>query len=495
MAAAVVGTVLLIAPICCPTAAHATVAGGATLAAGDVADTAKRRRRIAVLPIRSALVRTSELFGGAPDPRDSTAELRAAVLTSLQSRDYVDILSPTAVREQLRKARGAAGTASVARERYRLGVEYYLSMAFDRAVDSLKRAETLYDEIFHDIVAPRAPADAWLIRAVALVQAGQHAEAHVAFKRMFALQPSRRFARRGFYGPAVDAALVTAFEDFLATGRHDSPFGDVERLHRLAERLHADALVIAAQRRGPEGEQAVISVFRAADRVVAGRLVVPLRGFSEPGSRAARRIDAFVSRQVACVPVRARTASAKSPKRRHIWLDTGATAGAFLRKPTRQQFYSLGFSAGIEQRMRTGVSWFGRANVLTSLSDPWRDLPQAFNSLRGIVGLGFARTIGPVRLFFKPGVEAHVLGSARTTSDANCKFFGVDSYKCDKTVTRNLEQDVLLGVNGAVGAQVHLGRRFFLASQASSAWYFFPLSGAQDLNFPLFIDLGLGHEF
>ena len=54
---------------------------------------------------------------------------------------------------------------------------------------------------------------------------------------------------------------------------------------------------------------------------------------------------------------------------------------------------------------------------------------------------------------------------------------------------------MLFGINGALGARVRLGNGFFVAVQGSAAYYFLPLSGARELNLPLFADLGLGYEF
>ena len=464
---------------------------------GDVADRHKTARVVALLPLRPRAVSPERLFGGQRSERGLLQEVSAIVAASMQAHDFHRYLRPAEARRRLAGNRAAEAARKVAQERYRLGVEYYMSMAFDRAAQSMSRAAAIYEELFQDIVDPKPLADAYLIRGVSLVQKGQLPAAHVAFKKMFAIQPDRAFSRRGFYGPAVDQALVRALRDEAVTGKHEAPFGSVERLHRVATALRADAVFFGSVVSSADGPVLLLGLYRADHRVIGGQLKLAIADVVEPGSDSRSRIDGFVARMMACLPVRARAQQPKARGGQGIWMDTSAVGGAFLRKPTRLQFYSLGFAAGVDQQLRPGFSFFGRVNVLTSLPDPYRDLLQSFNSLRGIVGVGFALQFGRLRLFLKPGVEAHVLGSAVATRDPGCKFFSLDHWTCNQTaaVTKQMEQDVLVGVNAAIGGQLDVGRGFFVTMQGSGTFYFLPLDGARDLNFPFLVELGFGSRF
>lgn len=464
---------------------------------GDLPDTDKRSRRVALLPLKPALTLPEGLFRPAVPRPGSLRYAVAAVTSALDGHDFVRFSDPPAVRKSLAANSGAKATFRVAQERYRLGVEYYMSMAFQRSAASMARAAQLHRDVLWDAVDPKPLADAYLIRGVSLVQQGALPAAHVAFKQMFAAQPDRTFSRRGFYGAAVDTALQRALRDEAVTGKHDRPYGDVARLHKIAANLRADALITAAIARKDGKLWLLLGFFRAEHRVFAGRLRVDITDIAQPGSRVADRIDAFVGRMLACLPIHPSKRTRKPKVDRGIWIDTSSVGGAFLRKPTRLQFYTLGFATGVEQRLRPGFAFFGRISVLTSLPDPFRDLVQTFNSLRGTAGVSFALSVGRFRFFFRPGVEVHFLGSAVATRDPGCKFFSLEHWTCNQTpqFTKSLEQDVLVGINGALGAQIAVGRGFFTTAQASSSFYFLPLDGARDLNIPVFGEIGLGYRF
>ncbi|GEM_PF-2768038 len=468
----------------------------ATLRTGDVADRAKQKRRIALLPIKTSPVSPDELFTAARGQVPSRP-IGKLLSTALQSHDYVVALGPTDIKRALTRSGATRATRKVAQERYRLGVEYYMSMAFDRAAKSLALAAKLYRDVLQDLVDPKPLADAYLIAGVSLVQAGQTKAANDVLKQLFDVQPDRRFSRRGFYGPEVDKALLNALADHRKSARPELAHGDRARMHAVARSLQLDAIITAATATRDGRQVLYLSLYREDHRAFAARFSVDVSEIHEPGSDAIRAIEAWVARSVACLPIVERDPQPTRRKYRNIWMDTSGTAGAFLRRPTRLQFFSLGFAAGVEQQMRPGLSWHGRLNVLTSLADPYRDLVGSFNSLRGLLGVSFFTSLGRFRLFFRPGLEVHLLGSAVTTRDPDCKFFGLTHFKCDKRTktTQNFEQDVLLGVNAAVGTQIAIGRDFFAALQASGTFYFLSQSESVALNLPVIGEIGLGYRF
>jgi hypothetical protein len=213
---------------------------------------------------------------------------------------------------------------------------------------------------------------------------------------------------------------------------------------------------------------------------------MPLQG-AEP------RLQAFLSRWLACVPVaETRPSRPHSPDMR---LDTSGSYALYLRQPTRRDFHSLGFTVGLSNELRYNLDWFVRVSMYTSLSDPYRDLLHSFNSLRLLAGMGFAWNRGPLRFFVRPALDLHLLGSFVATTDADCKMFGLEHKLCDRSSVANLDQNVLAGGNLGAGMHVAIGRNFFAAVQGTISAYFLPLTGTDKLNFPLSADVGLGYRF
>jgi hypothetical protein len=114
--------------------------------------------------------------------------------------------------------------------------------------------------------------------------------------------------------------------------------------------------------------------------------------------------------------------------------------------------------------------------------------------LCALLGLGATMRSGPLRLFAQVGIDAHALGSFQASTDPDCKLFGTAHRLCSRSQVLDLDQQVLFGVNAAVGSQLHLGRDFLLSLRASLSNYFLPLDGTDRLNLPLAIELGLGYR-
>ncbi|MEY3014159.1 MAG: hypothetical protein RIT45_2894 [Pseudomonadota bacterium] len=463
----------------------------ASLRPGDVADAQKRPRRIALLPVKSVLGKVSDLFAPerSPEHLSLVAGVEASVADALRGHGFVQLLDPAGVRARLSDDHSARTAGRLAAERYRLGLEYYLGLAPARAVESLRRAVALYQEIFQEIVATKPIADAAFMLGVSLVDAGNAVAAHVALKDAFALQPERRFRPR-FFGPQVEAALSSALADHLSTGNHSRPYGEHERMLALARRLNVDAIVTVAVVRDEQGALEVrLAAWRRERQGFEAEARFPLAALEG-------QLEPFVSRWLACVPV-AQTGGAVQNRRRQrpVWMDTSASYALYLRQPTRLSFHSLGFAAGVAVELRPNFEWFARVNMYTSLSDPYRDLLHAFNSVRAVAGVGFAIERGPLRFVLQPGLDLHVLGSFIATTDPNCKLFGERHPLCNNATVSNLEADVLVGLNIATVGIWELGRRFLLIGRASVSTYFLPLDGTDRLNFPISAELGLGYRF
>ena len=355
----------------------------AALRQGDVPDARKSPRVVAILPVRSHDVAVADLFApDAPRQSDWTPAIEAQLVALLRDSPLVQAMSPGDVRRALAQDLTLQPLQQLGQQRYRQGLQQYLSLATDSATQTLQLAVEMGRSGFQDVIDPKLLADAQVMLGVCLLDRGEPAKAHIALRDAFAAQPDRRF-RSNFFAPAVNVELAKAFVDWQETSDLTRPYGDHRRLHALAERLGADGLVYATVRSTPEGPELWLAIFDARRRVVDSELRVPMR-------ESAAKVDAFVSRWLACLPV-AETAADPTTIRRDdgVRLDMSGGYALYLKQPTRQNFQSVGFSIGIAHEFRTGIEWFGRVNMYTSLSDPYQDLLHSFNSVRAIGGLGF----------------------------------------------------------------------------------------------------------
>ncbi len=443
-------------------------------------------RGVAILPFKNNLVKVTDLFAPEkPAPASTDAEAIEAELLRLLSRTpMMRVMAAGDVRQTLADDHSATAQAQAAQQLYRIGLELYLSLAAARAVDKLRQATALYREGLQDLVDPRPYADAQFMLGVALVDSGQAAQGHIALKDGFALQPDRHF-RPNFFPPSVAAALAAALTDHLTTADTLRPYGDHQRMYQVARRLDVRWLILGSLRHGNSGVELSVAVYSADRRLLEAELQVPL-------SQALEKLEPFLSRWLSCAPIEEERPVVRSRDR---WrLDTSAAYAPFLRQPTRRAFQSLGFSTGLAHEFRPNLEWFGRLALHTSLSDQYRDLLRSFNSARAVAGVGATVQSGPVRVFAQLGLDAHLLGSFAASIDPDCKLFGTGHRLCDPASVLDLDQQVLVGVNAAVGTQVHLGRDFMLSLRVSLSNYFLPLDSTDRLNLPLATEFGLGYR-
>ena len=449
-------------------------------------------RKVAVLPFRVQQSSPAELFApDTPKKAGAAAEALESVLTVvLQRQPLVEVQTVADVRRALADLPGSVAQQQTALQQYRIGLDLYLSLATTRAATALRNAVQLYRALWQDVIDPRPYADAQFMLGVTLIDLERSAEGHIALKDGFGLQPERRFRNR-FFPPAVEQALTAALVDHNSTLDPLHPYGDHARLHQLARQLGVAWLVTGVVY-APQGSpaQLYLAVYSAQRRTLETELAIPL---AEVLPTPEGQLDAFVSRWLACAPPRMASPRAPPPEPT-LRLDTSAAYAPFLRQPTRAAFHSLGFAAGASGPIRDSLDWHARAQLYTSVADPYRDLLFSFNSVRLIAGAGFAGNTGPMRWFFRPGVDIHALGQFVASTDPDCKLFGRDHPLCGSDSVLDLEQSVLIGVNLAAGGHLALGRSFFLSLQSSLSVYFLPLDGTDRLNYPLSAELGFGYR-
>ena len=462
----------------------------AILACFAPATVAAAQRHVAVLPLRAVVGRPADLFAPErPVPHlAEAAAVEARLVAEIQRHGDVRLLTPVAVRGRFAGDHSGATTARIASERYRLGLEYYHGLAPTRAADSLRASARLYVEIYQDLIGAKALADAYFMLGVTLHDGGNPVAAHVAFKEAFALAPTRRFRPR-FFAPQVESALSAALIDHLATGNHARPYGEVERLGAICDRLDVDALVtVTLVDRGEGPLEVLVAAYRGSRGGVEAEARFPL-------AEVEAQLEPFLSRWMACLPVRQPAAAQRPTPVTAIRIDTSAAYALYLRQPTRRTFHSVGFAAGASGRLRPGLEWHGRITMDTSLSDPYRDLLRAFNSVRLVAGIGFALQRGRWHLALQPGLDVRLLGSFVATTDPDCKLFGEDHRLCDRNTVSDLGSTVLIGPSIGAALSVELGRSFLLRIATAATAYILPFDGTEELNYPISTEFGLGYRF
>ena len=389
------------------------------------AATSSQVRRVAVLPLRDYNVAVTELFQTARQPAPRSANHAEQIVRALASHPGLQVLSPEAVQSLLTRDQGLDAVIRTAQARYRLGLEYFMGLSPARAVQSLRESARLYRQAFRDLSASKSLADALFMLGVSLLDAGETAAAHVAMKRGFQVQPGRRF-RPGLFPKAAEQALQQALIDHLSTGPVRRPFGDKERLHRLAQRLNVTAVVTVS--RGGAEDRLHVSAYRPDVDRFDLELSVPL-------PQSASRVEAALSRWVACLPPPKR-ATAGPPPTPSFRLDTAGNYTFYLRQPTRRPFHSLGFGAGVARSVGPGLEWFVRVHMLTSLSDPYRSV---YTYPLRAAGVGFIKRRG-----YRPGASCSTStpSAASSPPQTPSKLFGEQHPLCSSATIRDLEQNV-----------------------------------------------------
>lgn len=493
-AVAVGGRVLLVCfglalalPGVCQTVAPTPNA--APLLRDDLPDVQKRSRSVAILPILVDLPAVEDLFGAdRQKAAPAVPDIASNILRMTTGQPYVSVLSAARVRDALAGDADGQLRARNAEEWYRKGLQLYLGLG-PQAHVYLRQAVSEYAAAFQDLIDAKPFADALFMLGVSLIDSGDKDAGHIALKEAFRLEPMRRF-RANFFPPVVNAALLAALYDRQKTADPIHPYGDNRRMLQLAQRLGVQWLIFGSLRPGSQPNAASelwLAIYDAQRRVVDAEIRLPAENSTD-------RLDAFLTRWLACAQV-SELAPVSPGRSDDVRLDTAASYALYYRHPTREAFHGLGFAVGVAQEFRSNLEWFSRINMYTSISDPYRDLLHTFNSVRAMVGLGFTFRTQSMRVFVRPAIDVHLLGSFIETTDPQCKLFGTTSPQCDRGSVLDLDSHILLGLNLATGVNLDLGRHFFVSLQASMASYFLPLAGTERLNYPVSGELGMGYRF
>jgi hypothetical protein len=478
-----------------------TVSVAQTPAAAPVpAPSSLRYEPIAVLavPFRDAALDPERIFQPLAD--DPTAERHAAALDALE-RHARSVISDDprtrwvdrqAARKALERVRSFSAGVDLVRERFRLGRDLYDELRLDEAIDNLHVAESTGLSLYLDVMEPELIADIELYLGLSLLEKGRTELAHVALKRMFEVDPTRRF-RRGYFPAPVEAAFVAAVVDLSAEGV-SIPASRLERVDALLEEIGADVALTGFMGERNGASELLVMVYDAQARAFRVREILPIQSDGDD----IERLDRALSRWLACMDARIAPVegAAQTPSLYgRAMLDTSITHGVYFGHPTSQPFHNVGFAFNVAYQVKPQLDVFGKIHLQTAFADPGQDLQGGdLTSVRTVFGAGVSFEKGIWRGFVRPAIDIHFVGPFTVIADPNCKMWGRDHPRCPTSAITDVSSAILGGFNVSSGVAIRAGAGLYVTAQANISLYF-PLLDTTDLNYLLASELGVGYTF
>jgi len=447
------------------------------------------KRRVAVLPARDFRLDPESLF--VADPRSGGAEdaqnLTAAALAALAAEPEVEPVSAS----DFARAREAAGQKGiVARGFLHLGMELYRQIRLKDAIAALEKGVDAAASEFLDVAEPDLASDLYLYLGLSYLEQGSAALAHVAFKNMFFVTPQRRL-KKGYFPAEAETAIKAAAVDFQKTFAVDVPMGGIARALAFRKAASVVAVVYVYLTGSATGERVEVRVLEPGEK---GAGFSQSTGFAfRDRLSAAEGVGRAVSAWIACAALPSRERPRHDLPR--FLMDTSGGYALFLRHPTREPFHAAGFGVGFAWQVRENLDTFARVNLFTSFPDRYDDLVQGFTSVRMVAGVGYSGQWSWGRVFLHFGLEGHYLSDFVSSTNPDCKLFGVGTEWCGPGDVDRLKSRFLTGINGSAKIDVVVGGPIYLAFQTGFAAYFYPLPPDSPLNYPFTAELGLGYAF
>lgn len=479
MTAAVGGLVLLLIAL----------AGHADESDGQQAPSPIEQRRILVLPTRDYAIDVDSLFWEGKGP--GTEKPRDIALTE----SLVDVLvaepelAPVLMDDVFEKADEQARDL-VVRGMLHLGIERYRDLRTSAAAEVLDQGVAAARAEFLDVRSPVLAGDLFLYLGLSLLEQGDGAHAHVAFKNMFFVTPDRRF-RKGYFPAETERAIMAAAVDFVQTYPKEIPLGSPRRISELMTTFGVTAMVYSFLDKSQGSLRWVQRFFETSttspDGVIAASSAVADLGKGDDSDQAAERA---VSAWLACTDLPSKKPLGKRQAR--FFMSTLASYSIFaLNTTTREPFHNAGFDVGLSYQAMEGLDVFGQVGLSRAFPDRYGDLVQGFWSVRGVAGVGYTYRAGWGRVFFHTGLEANYLSGFLATKDVDCKFWSASEGRCE--ATEFARPQYLIGIYTALGVDVRLFGPVYLSFLISSTVY--AIANDYSLNFPVMLEMGLGYAF
>jgi len=451
---------------------------------------------VGVLDVRSYARTPDDLFDEGPAARrarESAGAWQRRIESLVAARALVRLVTSSAARKRLDRGAAQREALALAASTFSLAVERYQALDIDKALELLGRADALYRRYEGALVAPRALADVAFYRGLAWTERGQVDRAHVAFREMLALDPARTFPR-GYYPARAERAMEGALTDLVAQPDKVRAAFPMDLLTSAGRRAGVDVWIAAVIDGPPSAPTLRLAIVDVRSRGIVSTVVAPLADVAA----ARERVDRAISVWHTCA-LRAPTPApgqGGARVRRRWRLDLGYNHSVFLKhRGTRSVFHSPGATLGVSWRATPNVHVFGRLTHQVSLPDRNRDLLDDFVTLRTAVGVGLIGGNETFEGFLDLGFEVSVaLGDVATTTDVDCKHFGVGHPRCGR-VDRLPAPATWAGLRAGLGGRWTMFKGFYLAVAAGVSSYVFQSDTVDVLNFPVDASAGLGTSF
>ena len=417
---------------------------------------------------------------------------------ALAARDAVVLHGLDPIRQRLASHPQLQRTATIARERFELGLAHWRELQLKEALADLDRARTLYLEAFEDLANPSALADVELQRGLVLRELSDPVAADLAFRALFALDPGREI-QHGYYDAETERALLDAAREVRQRPNPLAALWEPERLKAAGKLVGVDLwaygiilpAVGAAAGGTPSAPELALAILDL--RLGGGtRLIqIPLGATL----LAQDRLDRELSVWHTCA-LEAR--GARMPRRsKYAWdVDLGYVHSVWIRhRRTRDFLHGPGAEIGLAWRPTPGLELYARTAQVVTMVDSNSDLLDAFTVTRTTLGAGLTVESEGVQFTLRAGLDlALSLSDIHTTTDVDCKFFGAESERCGG-IFRAKVPAVWFGFDFAVALRFRPARTWFVAFTAGAASYVVAPEAARELNFPLYGSLGFGLPF
>lgn len=416
----------------------------------------------------------------------------AWVAAWLGRRELVAVVQPARAVSTIRRLAAHREGVTVAAERFRMGLQAYQSLDVEQALAHLDRAERLYADAWSDLSHASEMADVALYQGLVAMEQGAANRAHVAFRRMWLLDPGRRF-EPGYYPPATERALAAALEDLtampdLAVARYPD-----RRLAGLAQRSGVDAWLVVQVVGAAERPRLRVVLWEQRGATITLDQSIPLGAEDAAQDALDRALSAWHTCAVTAADHGSGLGRAPAPS---WYVDVDFTHVLLLQHdPTRRVFPGPGAAVAVTWEATPILQAWLQISQHAMLPDANQDLVDTFVLSRVGVGAGLTGGNRDIRLYLRAGLETALsFADVEMTTDADCKHFGTAHGRCTRLTT--------IDAPGAwFGFVVGMGLRWVFAGDwhlhlhAELSSYVADPELIKDLNFPLGLSLGLGHRF
>ncbi len=454
-------------------------------------------RRVAVAPVMSWVRAPEDVFQERPESRRlrEAAGLWQRRLEALVGQlELVEHVTQPQLHERLQDRAPDRESAMLAKERFSLGLEQYRLLQVEDALTQLDRAAALYRQADASFSGhARELADVELYRGLALLERGEGNLAHLAFRAMWLLDPGRTF-ERGYHTAATEHALAAALEDLAVLPDTLLLRTPPEQLRALAEDLGVDTWILAGVVGTAEAPALRLVAFDPDRGAPVLDELVPLTNDAAALDLVERAISAWHT----CAIEADADPFLRSPQTRRWYLDVGYSHSVYLlHDKTREFFHSPGAAVSLTWEVVDFAHVFAQATQMGSIPDDNGDLLGPFVNSRFSIGGGLTAGLPDLRFFVRAALEVSLsFQNIKATRDVNCKHFGTDSERCDRSRLFVDEAPGLwFGVNFGVGLRWVFVGDWYLLTSAELASYVVEAALIDDLNFPASLTIGFGRRF